>query len=190
MIEKLVFVYRKIMNDQKHDGTPYLTVSSMRVAMLCRRARLKTQIRLIPHRAGSGEVEQHQALCRSMKSSLLMSLCWSCCSRTLYAWNAETQSGDARLKKKRKKKPVKPVVCARPPDIPPPFCPCWQTGRSWPVKGCSESPAGNQAHCLQPDALPRPEEHRRKQKEQTRLFLLTATRQRCVLRNSPFSRHI
>lgn len=58
------------------------------------------------------------------------------------------------------------------------------------MRGCSESPAGNQAHCLQPDALPRPEEHQQKQKEQTRLFLLTATRQRCVLRNSPFSRHI
>lgn len=72
--------------NKKQSGLSYLTVSSMRDAIPCRRARLKTQTLLIPHRAGSGMVEQHQALWRSMKSSFVMSLLWSGCSRTLYAW--------------------------------------------------------------------------------------------------------
>lgn len=51
----------------------YLTVSSMRVAMLLRLARLNTQIRLIPQSAGSGVVAQHQALCLSRKLSFVRS---------------------------------------------------------------------------------------------------------------------
>ena len=56
------------------EGGSYRTVSSRREAMPFRRARLKTQMRLTPHMAFSGLVEQHQARWCSMKSSRVMSL--------------------------------------------------------------------------------------------------------------------
>uniref|UniRef100_A0A0E9PY61 Uncharacterized protein n=1 Tax=Anguilla anguilla TaxID=7936 RepID=A0A0E9PY61_ANGAN len=61
----------------------FLAVSNKRVAMPFLLIRLNTQIRLMPQMAVSGEVEQHQALWWSMKSSLVMSLVRSGCSSTL-----------------------------------------------------------------------------------------------------------
>lgn len=63
---------RKLRRKQKQrpqrffsDGSVYLRHSSMREAMPWRLIMLTTQIRLMPQMAGSGVVEQHQALCRS-----------------------------------------------------------------------------------------------------------------------------
>lgn len=225
----------------------HLTVSSMRVAMFCLLARLNTQIRLTPHSAASGTVEQHQARWRSMKSWLFMSLCFSGCSRTRYAWRVRGQGrggeGDLRLPSTsihaaqcginegnlfnsvtfgcgtREKcsmdtqgdmthqiKPLKPWKvqkapspgeCALQPDSPPPCAPSWRTGRSWPGRVGSGSPAGSPTRCPRCSARPQPEGTWMTQERQQNTFnhvksttSKVTSWQRFLRQKEPFSRRI